>query len=92
MEHRINNEVKSIEISGIRKFFNLVNDYDNMVSLTIGQPDFPTPEHIKKMTIEAIHRNHTTYTIMREYYLSELQYLTMLKKDINLIITQKRRF
>ncbi|MBT2683584.1 aminotransferase A [Bacillus sp. ISL-37] len=62
MEHLINNRVKNIEISGIRKFFNMVADVKDMVSLTIGQPDFPTPEHVKEAGKKAIDDNITTYT------------------------------
>lgn len=62
MEHLINPRVKEIQLSGIRKFFNLVNDYKDVISLTIGQPDFLTPEHVKQAGIDAITENHTTYT------------------------------
>ncbi|OLN22372.1 aromatic amino acid aminotransferase [Domibacillus antri] len=62
MEHRLNERVKEIEISGIRKFFNLVGTTENMISLTIGQPDFHTPEHVKAAGIEAIQQNATVYT------------------------------
>ncbi|CAG9608608.1 aminotransferase A [Pseudoneobacillus rhizosphaerae] len=62
MEHLINPRVKDIEISGIRKFFNLVAGTENMVSLTIGQPDFPTPLHIKEAGKKAIDENFTSYT------------------------------
>lgn len=54
--------MKNIEISGIRKFFNLVADVEGMISLTIGQPDFPTPEHVKEAGKQAIDHNQTTYT------------------------------
>lgn len=40
MEHLLNPRVKDIEISGIRTFSNLVSSYEDVVSLTIGQPDF----------------------------------------------------
>lgn len=62
MEHLINNRVKNIEISGIRKFFNMVADLKDTVSLTIGQPDFPTPDHVKDAGKRAIEANITTYT------------------------------
>ncbi|RCW71845.1 aminotransferase A [Saliterribacillus persicus] len=62
MKDLINNRVEKIEISGIRKFFNMVADYDDVLSLTIGQPDFHTPTHIKEATIAAINNNQTTYT------------------------------
>lgn len=62
MEHLINQRVKDIEISGIRKFSNMVSDFDDLISLTIGQPDFPTPNHVKKAGIHAIEDNFTSYT------------------------------
>jgi aminotransferase len=62
VEHLINKRVKEIEISGIRKFFNLVADIKDMVQLTIGQPDFPTPDHVKEAGKKAIDNNITTYT------------------------------
>lgn len=62
MEHLVNSRVKQIELSGIRKFFNMVADYEDVISLTIGQPDFETPQHVKDAGIEAINHNFTTYT------------------------------
>lgn len=62
VEHLINQKVKDIEISGIRKFFNLVAGVEGMISLTIGQPDFPTPDHVKEAGKLAIDRNQTSYT------------------------------
>ncbi len=62
MEHLINERVKSIEISGIRKFFNMVSHMDDLISFTIGQPDFPTPLHVKEAGIAAIENDFTSYT------------------------------
>lgn len=62
MEHLINPRVKNIQLSGIRRFFNMVSEYENVISLTIGQPDFPTPEHVKQAGITAIKENFTSYT------------------------------
>lgn len=62
MEHLLNENVKKIEISGIRQFFNLVANEKDVTSLTIGQPDFHTPENVKAAVVEAIRQNHTTYT------------------------------
>lgn len=62
MEKFVNQRVKKIEISGIRKFSNMVSHIDDLISLTIGQPDFPTPEHIKQAGIQAIEQNFTSYT------------------------------
>jgi aminotransferase len=62
LEHLINQKVKDIEISGIRKFFNMVAHIDDLISFTIGQPDFPTPLHVKQAGITAIEQNFTSYT------------------------------
>ncbi|SDC75085.1 aminotransferase [Paenibacillus sp. UNCCL117] len=62
LEHLINPRVKQIEISGIRKMSNLVARHPGAITLTIGQPDFPTPEHILEAGKQAIATNRTTYT------------------------------
>ncbi len=62
MEHIVNPLVKSVEISGIRKFYNMVADIEGTISLTIGQPDFPTPLHIKEAAKKAIDEDYTVYT------------------------------
>ncbi|MFJ7639311.1 aminotransferase A [Peribacillus sp. NPDC046944] len=62
MEHLVNPLVKEVQISGIRKFYNLVADIKGTISLTIGQPDFPTPRHIKEAAKQAIDDDYTVYT------------------------------
>ncbi|MDR7076473.1 aminotransferase [Neobacillus niacini] len=62
MEHLINTKVQNIEVSGIRKFYNMVSHIDDVISFTIGQPDFHTPEHVKLAGIQAIEENFTSYT------------------------------
>lgn len=68
MEHLLNKQVLDIEISGIRKFFNMVSDIDDLISFTIGQPDFPTPEHVKLAGIKAIEEDFTSYTHNAGYF------------------------
>ncbi|WP_040212023.1 pyridoxal phosphate-dependent aminotransferase [Clostridium polynesiense] len=58
----MNNNVRNIEISGIRRFFNKVVKVPEAISLTLGQPDFTVPEDIKKAMIDAINLNKTSYT------------------------------
>lgn len=62
MSNLISKKVQSIEISGIRKFFNKLSKYPDAISLTLGQPDFNVPEKIKESMINAINENKTTYT------------------------------
>lgn len=62
MEHLVNPKVRDIQISGIRKISNLVSTYKDALTLTIGQPDFPTPQHIMDAGKAAIDAHKTTYT------------------------------
>lgn len=62
MEHLVNPLVRDVQISGIRKFYNMVAEIEGTISLTIGQPDFPTPMHIKEAAKQAIDQDHTVYT------------------------------
>lgn len=54
--------VKGIAPSGIRKFFDLVSEMDDVVSLGVGEPDFVTPWHIREATIYSLERGQTMYT------------------------------
>ncbi|MBE6696024.1 MAG: aminotransferase class I/II-fold pyridoxal phosphate-dependent enzyme [Ruminococcaceae bacterium] len=48
--------------SGIRKFFDLLANMDDVVALTVGQPDFVTPWHIREAGIESLEKGKTYYT------------------------------
>lgn len=48
--------------SGIRKFFDLLNGRSDVISLTVGQPDFPTPWHVRETGIISLERGYTYYT------------------------------
>lgn len=48
--------------SGIRRMFDLAAEYDDIVSLCLGEPNFATPEHIKNAAKEALDRDLTHYT------------------------------
>ena len=62
MEHLLNKRVKAVRASAIRSYSEKVKCYPDGIDLTIGQPDFQTPEHIKHAGIRAIERNKTGYT------------------------------
>ena len=54
--------VVNTEKSGIRKFFDLMETMDDVVGLTVGQPDFVTPWHIREAGIESLEKGKTYYT------------------------------
>ncbi|MPQ42649.1 pyridoxal phosphate-dependent aminotransferase [Clostridium tarantellae] len=58
----MNKNIKNIEISGIRKFFNKMEKYPNAISLTLGQPDFDVPDKIKEGIINALNNGKSKYT------------------------------
>lgn len=62
MENIIARDVESIEISGIRKFYNAVQNYPEAVSFVFGEPDFEVPEKIRKAITNALDSGKTGYT------------------------------
>lgn len=59
---RLNHKVIEIKPSGIRKFFDLLDDMKDVVALTVGQPDFVTPWHIRNAGIRSLEEGRTYYT------------------------------
>ena len=53
MRDPLSKEIRSIPPSGIRKFFDIVSEMDDAISLGVGEPDFDTPWHIRE---EGIYR------------------------------------
>ena len=54
--------VVNTEKSGIRKFFDIMETMNDVVGLTVGQPDFVTPWHIREAGIESLEKGKTYYT------------------------------
>ncbi len=58
----LSDKARALRPSGIRKFFDLLDEMKGVVSLTVGQPDFVTPWHIREAAIESIEKGRTYYT------------------------------
>ena len=58
----LSQNVQMIKPSGIRKFFDILDEMDDVISLTVGQPDFVTPWHIRDAGIESLKKGKTYYT------------------------------
>ena len=54
--------VNDIKPSGIRKFFDIAATMDDVISLGVGEPDFPTPWHIRRAGMRSLEENKTRYT------------------------------
>lgn len=78
----LNEIVRDIPPSGIRKFFDLANEMEGVISLGVGEPDFDTPWKIREAAIYSIEQGKTFYTAN--------QGLVELRKEI--CRYQKRRF
>jgi len=69
----ISSKIKSVPPSGIRKFFDIVSQMKDVVSLGVGEPDFVTPWRIREACIYSLGKGYTTYT--SNYGLLELRRL-----------------
>lgn len=61
----LSRKARDLKPSGIRKFFDLLSGREGVISLTVGQPDFATPWHIRDAGIDSIADGHTFYTSNR---------------------------
>ncbi|MCI8589444.1 MAG: aminotransferase class I/II-fold pyridoxal phosphate-dependent enzyme [Clostridiales bacterium] len=61
----LSKKVVDMKPSGIRKFFDFLSDRKDVISLTVGQPDFVTPWHIRDAAIDSLQKGKTYYTSNR---------------------------
>ena len=62
MRDPLNKIITSIPPSGIRKFFDIANEMQDVISLGVGEPDFDTPWHIREEGIYSLEKGRTFYT------------------------------
>jgi aminotransferase len=58
----LSDKVRSLKPSGIRRFFDMLAEMNDVISLTIGEPDFTTPEPITRAAIASLEAGETHYT------------------------------
>lgn len=58
----LNSSIKKVKPSGIRKFFSIAEEMNNVISLGVGEPDFLTPWHIRNTAIDYLDKGATRYT------------------------------
>ena len=78
----LSGNVKGLQPSGIRKFFDILEDIDDAISLGVGEPDFVTPWHIRDAGVYSLEKGFTKYTSNAG--------MTELRKGISAYL--KRRF
>lgn len=62
MKHYLTPKVRDIPPSGIRKFFDLVSNSKDIITLGVGEPDFSTPWHVREAAVYSLERGRTKYT------------------------------
>ncbi len=62
MRNPLSDKVVTIKPSGIRKFFDIVSEMEDAISLGVGEPDFDTPWHIRDEGIYSLEKGRTFYT------------------------------
>lgn len=62
LENMILDNVKNMPPSGIRKYFDLINEMEGVISLGVGEPDFITPWNVREAGIYSLEQGHTHYS------------------------------
>lgn len=92
----INKKISTVKPSGIRKFFDIANEMDDVISLSIGEPDFQTPWHIREEGINSLKKGKTWYSPNRGFaelreeiaaYYKEDSVLSMMPKSRRLLLS-----
>ena len=63
----LNRELTNVKPSGIRRFFDIASEIDDVISLSIGEPDFTTPWHIRETGIDTLEKGKTWYSPNRGF-------------------------
>ena len=66
-KRRMNREILQVKPSGIRKFFDIGSEMNNVISLSIGEPDFTTPFHVRAEGIRTLEQGKTFYSPNRGF-------------------------
>lgn len=84
MRNPLSEKVISIEPSGIRKFFDIVSEMKDAISLGVGEPDFDTPWHIRDEGIYSLEKGRTFYTSNAGLKELKIEVCKYLKRKMNL--------
>ena len=84
----MNSSIQSVSPSGIRKFFDIANEMQDVISLSIGEPDFQTPWHIRYEGIRSLEKGKTWYSPNRGFADLYLYFRTLIERGDEVIIPQ----
>ena len=80
----LNEKVSNIKPSGIRRFFDIANEMEDVISLSVGEPDFLTPWHIREAGITSLEKGRTRYTPNRGLMLLREEVCRFMKRKYQL--------
>lgn len=80
----LNEKASSIKPSGIRRFFDIANEMEDVISLSVGEPDFLTPWHIREAGITSLEKGRTRYTPNRGLMLLREEITRFMKRRYHL--------
>ncbi len=83
MRNPLSDKVVDIKPSGIRKFFDIVSEMDDVISLGVGEPDFDTPWHIRDEGIYSLEKGKTFYTSNSGLKELRMEICNYLKRRVN---------
>ena len=63
----VNRTAADIPPSGIRRFFDIAAEMDDVISLSVGEPDFPTPWHVREAAMDSLQKGRTGYSPNRGF-------------------------
>ncbi len=84
MRDPLSNIAKEMKPSGIRKFFDIVSEMKDAISLGVGEPDFDTPWHIREEGIYSLERGRTFYTSNAGLKELKIEVCNYLKRKLDL--------
>ncbi len=88
-QSRLNKTILEVKPSGIRRFFDIVNEMEDVISLSIGEPDFRTPWHVSRAAIESLEKGRTWYTPNRGFERLRVEIADFVKRKYNLTYAPK---
>lgn len=83
MRDPLSEVIKEVKPSGIRKFFDIVSEMKDAISLGVGEPDFDTPWHIREEGIYSLEKGRTFYTSNSGLKELKIEVSNYLKRKIN---------
>ncbi|WP_297423092.1 aminotransferase class I/II-fold pyridoxal phosphate-dependent enzyme [Clostridium sp.] len=84
LEDMILDNVKNMPPSGIRKYFDIVNEMEGVISLGVGEPDFVTPWNVREAGIYSLEQGHTHYSSNAGFIELRTEISKYLKRRFNL--------